>query len=162
VVQSVPSGAGVTLNGRWRGRTPLTVDSLPLRRYDVRVIQSGYAAATEAVALSAATPSRTLSFRLQRQARAAAPAASSPSPSRGASATPQVYRGSVYVDSRPRGARVSIDGAPVGVTPLRVADVRAGTHVVRIELPDHRLWSTTTTIVAGQEQRVTGSLERIQ
>ena len=31
-----------------------------------------------------------------------------------------VYTGSIYVDSRPRGARVSIDGKAVGVTPLRV------------------------------------------
>jgi len=29
-------------------------------------------------------------------------------------------------------------------------------------LPDHRIWSSTATITAGQEQRVTGSLERIQ
>jgi hypothetical protein len=50
----------------------------------------------------------------------------------------------------------------VGVTPLRVGDVRIGTHVVRLELPDHRLWSTTARVAAGQEQRVTGSLERIQ
>jgi hypothetical protein len=66
------------------------------------------------------------------------------------------------VDSRPRGARVTIDGKPVGITPLRVSDVRIGTHVVRLELPDHRVWSSTTRVTAGQEQRVTGSLERIQ
>ena len=98
-----------------------------------------------------------------RQAPPAAPRATprpAPPPEEPQSST--VYTGSIYVDSRPRGARVSIDGKAVGVTPLRVSDVRVGTHVVRLELPDHRLWSSTTRVTSGQEQRVTGSLERIQ
>jgi hypothetical protein len=178
VVRSTPSGAGVTLNGRWRGRTPLTLDDLPFRRYDVRVVQPGFVPATEAVVLSADTPARSLSLRLEsqsaaRETRPAAPRGGTPPrppPPRNATPAPpardepasSVYTGSIYVDSRPRGARVSIDGRPVGVTPLRVDDVRIGTHVVRLELPDHRLWSTTARVTAGQEQRVTGSLERIQ
>lgn len=179
VVRSTPSGAGVTLNGRWRGRTPLTLDDLPFRRYDVRVVQPGFVPATEAVVLSADTPARSLSLRLEsqsaaRETRPAAPRTTPPPPPPARNATREappardepassaVYTGSIYVDSRPRGARVSIDGKPVGVTPLRVGDVRIGTHVVRLELPDHRLWSTTARVAAGQEQRVTGSLERIQ
>jgi hypothetical protein len=180
VVRSTPSGAGVTLNGRWRGRTPLTLDELPFRRYDVRVVQPGFIPVTEAVVLSADTPARSLSLRLEsqsaaRETRPAAPRTTQPPPStpqrnatrqapaeRDEPASSAVYTGSIYVDSRPRGARVSIDGKPVGVTPLRVGDVRIGTHVVRLELPDHQLWSTTARVTAGQEQRVTGSLERIQ
>jgi hypothetical protein len=57
---------------------------------------------------------------------------------------------------------VSIDGQAVGVTPLRVPEVRIGTRVVRLELPDHRIWSSTARVAADQESRVTGSLERIQ
>jgi serine/threonine protein kinase len=160
VVKSTPSGAGVTLNGRWRGRTPLTIDELPLRSYDVRVVQSGFQAATQSVALTSETPQRSLSLRLQRSRAAARPptaAAEPPEPE-----TTAVYTGSIYVDSRPRGARVSIDGRAVGITPLRVPDVRIGTHVVRLELPDHRIWSAAATVSAGEERRVTGSLERIQ
>jgi hypothetical protein len=160
------------LNGRWRGRTPLTLDDLPFRRYDVRVVQPGFAAGTQEVVLSADTPARSIVVPLKpsaasapapRQAPAAAPRATprpAPAPEEPQSST--VYTGSIYVDSRPRGARVSIDGKAVGVTPLRVSDVRVGTHVVRLELPDHRLWSSTTRVISGQEQRVTGSLERIQ
>ena len=124
-------------------------------------MQPGFQAATESVTLTSDTPRRSLSLRLQQQARAAAPR---PAPAEAAprETTPTVYTGSVYVDSRPRGARVSIDGRAVGVTPVRVPDVRIGTHVVRLELPDHRIWSSPATVVAGQEKRVTGSLERIQ
>lgn len=171
MVRSTPTGAGVTLNGRWRGRTPLTLDDLPFRRYDVRVVQPGFAAGTEAVVLSADTPARTISLQLKaepsaRASRQAPPASPRETPRPAAEAgEPQsstVYTGSIYVDSRPRGARVTIDGREVGVTPLRVSDVRIGSHVVRLELPDHRLWTSTTRVTAGQEQRVTGSLERIQ
>ena len=45
------------------------------------------------------------------------------------------------MDSRPRGARVVLDGRAVGTTPARIPDVPIGTHVVRLELPDHRVWS---------------------
>ena len=159
IVRSTPSGASVTVNGRWRGRTPLTLRELPLQSYNVRVVQPGFEAATESVALTSGTPERSLALRLQRSPRAA-PRPAAPAPQE--TASPSVYTGSLYVDSRPRGARVSIDGRAVGVTPLRVPEVRIGSHVVRLELPDHRIWSSTATITAGQEQRVTGSLERIQ
>jgi hypothetical protein len=159
------------LNGRWRGRTPLTLDDLPFRRYEVRVVQPGFAASTETVVLSSDAPARSLSLQLRSQspaarARPTAPAekpaaAPRPAAAREAQST-TIFTGSIYVDSRPRGARVTVDGKPVGVTPVRVADVRIGTHVVRLELPDHRWWSTTTRVTSGQEQRVTGSLERIQ
>ena len=130
-----------------------------MRNYDVRVVQPGFEAVTESVSLTSGTPQRSLSLRLERS-----PLAESrpPATARPESATSSVYTGSLYVDSRPRGARVSVDGRAVGVTPLRVPDVRVGSHVVRLELPDHRIWSSAATVTAGQERRVTGSLERIQ
>jgi len=133
---------------------------LPLQSYNVRVVQPGFEAAAESVALTSGTPERSLALRLQQRTPRAAPRPAAPAPQE--TASPSVYTGSLYVDSRPRGARVSIDGRAVGVTPLRVPEVRIGSHVVRLELPDHRIWSSTATITAGQERRVTGSLERIQ
>jgi hypothetical protein len=170
-VRSTPSGAGVTVNGRWRGRTPLTLDDLPFARYEVRIAQPGYRTGSQAVALSAAEPARSLTFRLQQERRGSAvaqqrPAAAPSQPAAGArppaESTSASFTGSIFVDSRPRGAKVSIDGRQVGVTPLRVPDVRIGTRIVRLELPDHRIWSSTARVQAGQEARVTGSLERIQ
>jgi hypothetical protein len=178
IVRSTPSNAGVTVDGTWRGRTPLTLDDLPLARYQVRVVEQGYTAVDESVTLSAGTPERTLAVRLRQQAQPAArgtqPAARGTTAPRGAApaargtqqppaARPdETFVGSVYVDSRPRGAAVSINGKPVGVTPLRIPEMPIGTHVVRLELPDHRIWSSTARVTAGQEARVTGSLEPIQ
>jgi hypothetical protein len=169
VVQSQPSRAGVTVNGKWSGRTPLTLDQLPFGNYAVRVVQPGYAVSSEQVSLTASEPSRTLSLRLERQAarepaRSSRPSAPpSPSPSAPARAqAPQSYSGSIFVDSRPQGARVFLDNRSVGVTPVTIPDVRIGSHVVRLELADHRHWSTTTSVASGQEARVTGSLDRIR
>ena len=49
VVTSNPAKASVTINGRWRGRTPLTIDPLRFGKYDVRVVQPGYEVAREQV-----------------------------------------------------------------------------------------------------------------
>ena len=165
VVSSTPRGAGVTVNGRWRGRTPLTLDDLPFGSVAVRVVQPGYTPQTERVTLSAATSSRTLSFTLKRAAAAAAaeraPSTRQTAP-RSESAKPESFTGSIYVDSRPRGARVLLDGKVIGTTPMRIPDVRIGSHIIRLQLDDHSDWTSSTRVVSGEESRVTGSLERIR
>jgi hypothetical protein len=165
VVRSTPSGAGVTVNGRWRGRTPLTLDNLPFARYQVRVVEPGYTVASQTVTLSTGSPEGTVAVRLEQQAPPAVkgtqPAGRATQPTAQA-AGPQTFTGSIYVDSRPRGAAVSINGKPVGETPLRIPEMPIGTHVVRLELPNHRIWSSTARVAAGEEARVTGSLDPIR
>lgn len=156
-VESTPPRASVTINGKWRGRTPLTIDRLAFGTYALRIVQPGFAIAREDVTLSASQPARTISVRLQRPVAAAAPGA----PPQPAGAGNRIA-GSVYVDSRPRGARIFIDGRAVGTTPAMIPGVSIGSHVVRLELADHRIWTTSTRVAAGQESRVTGSLDRIQ
>jgi serine/threonine-protein kinase len=173
IVRSTPPRAGVTVNGTWRGRTPLTIDALGFGPYSVRVVQPGFVAADEAVTLSAREPTRTVSVRLQRgAARGSATESAARRPGRatpGVSArpaprepAPSSFAGTIYVDSRPRGARVLIDGRPMGTTPASIPDIPIGSHVVRLELPDHRAWTTSTSVAAGEQARVTGSLERIR
>ncbi|MDP2311223.1 MAG: PEGA domain-containing protein [Pseudomonadota bacterium] len=45
-------------------------------------------------------------------------------------------RGIVVVESSPAGAAVKLDGADVGVTPLRLADIEPGRHVVLLTHPE--------------------------
>lgn len=163
VVTSMPPGAAVTVNGRWRGRTPLTLDALRFGPYVVRVVRSGYAVERQEFSLSAAQPSRTLAVRLERSpASPAATAAPRPVPAPAPGEAGERFVGTVYVDSRPRGARVLIDGRLSGTTPALVPGVSAGSHVVRLELLDHKTWTTSTRVAAGKQTSVTGSLERIR
>ncbi len=171
VVRSTPARASVTVNGHWRGRTPLTLEKLPFGRYVVRVVEPGYRIESQEFALSARDSAHTIDARLQpdRAATSRTPApgrlpATPPAPKPGTSppAANGAFTGALYVDSRPQGANVLLDGRIVGKTPLRLSDVRIGTHVVRLELPEHRPWSSVARVTAGQEFRVTGSLERFQ
>jgi hypothetical protein len=159
VIRSTPAGATVTVNGRARGRTPLTVDKLPFRSYAINISQKGFATARENVSLSPSDPAQTVNLQLERKAAptpAAAPRATREAPE------PPTPLGSLYIDSRPRGARVFVDGKPMGVTPVSVPDLRSGSHVVRMELPDHRPWTTSARVRAGEQERVSGSLELIR
>ncbi|MEP6593577.1 MAG: PEGA domain-containing protein, partial [Acidobacteriota bacterium] len=164
VVTSSPSRAAVTVDGRWRGRTPLTLNRLKLGKYSVRVVATGFAVTTEEVTLTGAAPSRRVAVRLARTTPSPRPPPARPAtPARSAERTTpaNAFAGSVYVDSRPRGARILIDGRAFGTTPARIPDVAIGSHVVRLELAEHRAWTVATRVAAGEETRVTGSLERI-
>ena len=154
VVKSTPSRAGVTVNGTWRGRTPLTLDTLPFGSYVVRIVEPGFQVAREEVTLNAREASHTFEVRLQRAARS--PSDATP-PSQ--EAPPAALTGLLYVDSRPRGANVLIDGKRVGQTPLNLPDVPVGSHVVVIEMAGKKTWTATSLVTAGKMARVTGSLE---
>ena len=162
IVRSTPDGANVTVNGRWRGRTPLTLEKLDFGNYVVRIVAPGYQVYREDVRLSSSEASRTISERLERSAPStrATPADTTTRPT--PPLAPVVFLGSVYVDSRPRGAKVFIDGKEVGTTPLKMPEISIGAHVVRLELKDHHTWTSSVRIAAGEEQRVTGSLEPIR
>ena len=167
VITSSPAKAAVTINGKWSGRTPLTVDDLKFGKYVVRVVQPGFEVARKEVALSSSAPSGTFDTTLRpakAPARVPAPEAKAAqaAPPASPSKPPAATTGEIYVDSRPRGARVFIDGKEVGVTPVQLTAQPPGRRVVRLELVDHQSWTETRTVVAGELARVTGSLERIR
>jgi len=67
--------------------------------------------------------------------------------------------GSIYVQTRPPGAIVLIDGERVGVTPLLVPDVAAGPHEIRFELAGYLPWTTDVAVAAEEQNRVGASLQ---
>jgi serine/threonine protein kinase len=151
VIRSTPVRAGVIIDGTWRGRTPLTVAGLSFGTHSVRVVADDHVAETRRVGLDARNVSTTVSFQLAPLRAAARPA---PAPAR-----PGVTTGRLLVESRPSGASVYIDGRLVGTTRLQIADLAAGAHQVRLELPGHLPLTTSATVVAGQQIRVAASLE---
>src|SRR4029450_9741705 len=78
-----------------------------------------------------------------------------------ASGTAGRFVGSLYVDSRPSGARVFLDGKLIGSTPLEVPSVPAGEHAVRLESDGYRRWSSSVRVVASGGERVRGARERL-
>lgn len=142
LVRSEPSGALVTLDDTYRGETPATLRDLTLGTYRVQVAHPGYAPEVRTITLTAAEPAQNLTVRLT------------------AGLDPRVdVRGTLLVDSRPRGARVLVNGKPVGVTPLRLPGLAPGPHAVRLELAGYRTVTSTATVAGGTEARVAVTLE---
>jgi hypothetical protein len=158
LVRSTPAGAEVFVNGTRRGVTPLALRELALGGYDVRINRAGYTAAEQRVTLDAGRTSRTVDVTLRRSGAAAtAPAAAAAAPA-AASAPPAAASGSLLVDSRPPGARVTVDGRDVGLTPVTVGTLAPGDHTVRIELAGYQPIATTARVEPGVRARVAVSL----
>jgi hypothetical protein len=148
LVRSTPAGAAVEIDGRSLGRTPLTVRDLPLGTHTIVVSRPGYERERRSLRLTRERASRSLEIELRE---------SDAVRSRGDA----VFTGGMLVESRPRDARVWVDGRDVGRTPLTLSGIRAGSHVVRIELDGYRTWTAAVRVVAGTRRRVSASLEQL-
>ena len=70
------------------------------------------------------------------------------------------YRGSLAIRSAPQGARVFVNGRPVGSTPLVLDDLPVGSRAIRLEADGYEGWSASTRIVANQQTRLSATLAR--
>jgi hypothetical protein len=67
---------------------------------------------------------------------------------------PRVEPGKIQVETEPAGARVSIDNAYLGVTPLISGTLLAGKHDVRVEATDRFPWTSRVEVRPGQELQI--------
>jgi hypothetical protein len=143
------------VDGRPHGQTPATVTDLPLGLHTIDVARPGYVPSSTKVTLTGQRQAQTLSITLQAgKGDGGSAAARGSTAGRAASAL-----GSVFVDSRPRGARVMIDGRVVGDSPLLVPELPPGDHTIQVELTGHRPFTTHVALKAGQQARVSATLE---
>jgi serine/threonine protein kinase len=164
VLRSTPSGARVEINGKPHGTTPLTLQNLPFGILMVRLERAGYQPLQRRVVLNANRPVENLNLPLVKapgSAVATSPPPAAASNAKSARADGAGYHGVVLFESRPTGAKVFIDNTQVGVTPLQMPGVRAGSHAVRFELDGFKRWSASVRVVAGERTRVAASLEEV-
>jgi hypothetical protein len=158
LVRSTPSGARVFVDGKDRGQTPGTIRELGEGEHRIRITRDGYTAAERRVTVSASKPSQSLSVPLAREPRK--PVSPKPAVNTAPAKAEAASVGALVIESRPAGATVLIDGRPVGTTPMSLGDVRVGNHTVRIERDGYRIWTASVKIAAGEQNRVTASLEK--
>lgn len=141
-IRSNPPGALVTVDGRMEGTTPVVVRDLEMGPHMVQVARPGFVPVLETVEITAGAASRTLTIDL-------------------AAGVPEVAPrfGALDVDSRPRGAVVTIDGRRAGVTPLQLTSIDPGSRVVRLELDGYRPIRADVTIRPGERARLAVTLE---
>jgi hypothetical protein len=70
------------------------------------------------------------------------------------------YVGTLSIDAAP-GGQVFINRQAAGVTPLRVSNLKAGSHLVWIERDGYRRWTRVVQVQADHVSRVSADLERI-
>jgi hypothetical protein len=141
-VTSTPSGAVVYLNGDYKGFTPpndhLDINDLAPGTYTVSLTRLGYLDYSTSVTLPAGgfiPVNATLV----------------PSPTPPTVATAEIV-------STPSGAEVYINNAFVGITPLVSQNVTPGTYTVELRLQGYTPFSTSGTVLAGQDIRVIAAL----
>lgn len=149
LVRSTPTGASVAVDGKPAGRTPLTERDVSLGSHTIVVSKAGFVSETRRVTLTGRAPSSTLTVTLDAER-----------PARSTPAAKAAATGSVTVDSRPKGAQVTIDGRASGVTPLSVPGLSPGVHAVRVELAGHKPVTTTVTVKAGETAKIAVTLEQ--
>jgi serine/threonine protein kinase len=158
LVRTTPAGARVFVDEREYGVTPFAVRNLARGGHRVRVMRDGFNTEDRRVVITAAQPSQSLTIALERQEAAAG--RGSQAARGGETGSTGRFAGDLFVESRPPGATVFMDGKAVGTTPLSLQAVAAGSHVIRIEHEGYRRWSSAVRVVASQANRITASLER--
>jgi len=121
---SDPPGATVVVNDKYVGVTPLGLDDLAAGAYVLKLTRHGYLAWTDVVEVG--TGRQGIHADLKREAR-----------------------GLLAVASKPEAARVYVDGTFAGRTPVRMADLVAGQHQVRVAKNGYVSWEGTAEVKGG-------------
>jgi formylglycine-generating enzyme required for sulfatase activity len=133
VVQSRPSGADVSIGGRYRGRTPLTVGVPPGMPQEVLLTLAGYAPATQTVAVESRAERR-VSVELR------------------------AVLGDVRVTGEPADAILYVDGASRGPA-NQTLSLPAAPHVIEVRKAGLAPFRVTVTPREGQTQVVEYALK---
>jgi hypothetical protein len=72
----------------------------------------------------------------------------------------RLFEGTLHVSSEPAGATVFVDRRPVGVTPLEITKVRAGSHAVWVESEGYVRWTAAVHVRFNSVTRVEPKLQR--
>lgn len=135
-VNSVPRGANIMVNGRYRGQSPLTLDLAPGVDYEISLSKSGYGRTSRQVRLrSAASESITVDLSART--------------------------GSVTVNVSPPDATVYVDGRARGngATTLQLS---AEPHRIEVRKDGYESWSQRVTPRPGYPQTLSASLRTLE
>jgi formylglycine-generating enzyme required for sulfatase activity len=136
LVNSIPRSANVTVNGRYRGQSPITLSLAPGVDYDIGLSKAGYGATSRTVRLGAAA-SDTITVDLSARTGSL-------------TVNVQPSDATVYVDGRARGA---------GSTTLQLS---SAPHRVEVRKDGYQSWSRTVTPRPGYPQTVTARLRTLR
>ena len=135
-VNTIPRAANVTVNGRYRGQSPLTLDLSPEVSYVIGMSKAGYGSSRRQVRLDAAASE---SITVDLSART----------------------GRVTVNISPEDATIYIDGRPRG-TGSRSFDLSSAPHRIEVKKDGYESWSRSITPRPGYPQTLSARIRTIE
>jgi len=176
-VRSTPSGAVVRMNGDSLGLTPLADRALTAGTYLLSLRLDGYFRSDTVVVLNDLGPARVGLTLRPRPGFGASPVEAPPPTDaqtrapqravprtavRAASVPPEppvaTHVGGIYVTSVPEGARLTVNGAERGRTPLSLANLPIGTSRIALSMSGYKQWAKQVDIRMGTTRRVHAEL----
>ena len=136
LVKTIPRGANITVNGRYRGQSPKTLSLTPDIDYEIGVSKAGYGVTSRNLRLQSAA-SETITIDLSARV------------------------GTVTVNVQPADATVYVDGRARG-TGKTIVRLSSAPHRIEVKRQGFRDWSTTITPRPGYPQLVTANLRSLQ
>jgi hypothetical protein len=133
LIQSSPTGAEVTVNGAFRGATPLMIPDFPYGEHRIKVAKNGYFEKEVQLTVADRTPQK-IAVALVADAV------------------------SIDFASTPSGAEVSVNGAGKGQTPCRVEQIPSGTVEIEVKLAGYQPYREKISLKAGDEHKVDAKL----
>lgn len=124
-LRSVPDNVSVTVNGNYKGKTPVVVSDLDPGTYQITFSKFNYE--------DYSTPAKVESGS-----------------STEVTATLVPETGSLIINTTPSGAAISIDGTPSGTAPVTLNDLAAGNHTVNATLDGYIPFENQIRVVANQ------------
>ncbi len=131
-VNTIPRGANVLVDGRYRGQSPLTLDLAPDTDYEIGLSKAGYGSASRKVRLAAAARD---SISVDLTART----------------------GNVTVSVSPQDATVYVDGSARGQGSTTLS-LSSAPHRIEVRREGYETWMRTITPRPGYPQTVTAEL----
>jgi hypothetical protein len=124
---STPSGARLVLDNVNKGTTPVTVQNILAGSHTISLLKDGYYDYTADIAI-AGGKTTTISVPLASIALAA--------------------NGTLFVNSTPSGAKVTIDGIVAGSTPATFKNITPGDHIVTVTLSGYDDYTETVLVMS--------------
>jgi len=132
-VTSDPSEASISLDGIYKGKTPITIDKVKEGSHIIKITKNRYEDYNVLVTVTAGE-TETVNANLVKQP------------------------GAIYVSSDPSEASISLDKVYKGRTPMTISKVSAGSHEIKITKPGYKDYNVQVTVTGGETETVNAKL----
>ena len=134
VVRTEPSGAAISIDGKPVGGEPYEVKDLTPGKHKIKVVKEGYE-----------TWEREQTVEARKKVEVIARL--------------KTIDSGLAIDSEPSGAKVYLDGNPVGVSPYEAKDLSPGTRKVKVVKEGYEPWEKEVAVEAGKKVRVLAKMK---